>query len=59
VKIQEYDIEIKSTKLIRGNALCKTIVENRISKESEESTKKQLVLVLRLYDSWFENISTF
>lgn len=56
-KIQEYDIEMKPTKLIRGNALCRAIAENRISEESEESVEKQLVLAVGLYDSWFENIS--
>ena len=58
-KIQEYDIEIKPTKLIRGNALCKEIAENKITGESEESNEKQLVLAIGLYDSWFKNISYF
>ena len=56
-KIQEYDIEIKPTKMIRGNALCREIAKNKISGESEESSEKQLVLAIGLYDSWFENIS--
>ena len=58
-KIQEYDIEIKPTKLIRGNALCRAIVERKTIGESEESDEKQLVLAVGLYDSWFENISYF
>ena len=58
-KIQEYDIEIKPTKLIRGNALCKAIVEKKIARESGELGEKQLVLAVGLYDSWFENISYF
>ena len=39
-KIQEYDVEIKPTKFIRGNDLCIEIVENRIPKESEELAEK-------------------
>lgn len=39
-KIQEYDIEIKLTKLVRGNALCKAIAENKTIGESEESGEK-------------------
>lgn len=44
-KTQEYDIEIKPTKLVRGNTLCKAIAENE---NVEESDKKQLVLVVSL-----------
>ena len=58
-KTQEYDIEIKPTKLIRGNSLCNVIVENKVNKESEESKEKQLVLAIGLYESWFENMSYF
>ena len=32
-KIQEYDIKIKPTKLIRGNYLCKAIAKNKITRE--------------------------
>ena len=56
-KTQEYDIEIKPTKLVRGNALCKVITKNKIAEESEELREKQLVLVVGLHDLWFENIS--
>ena len=56
-KTQEYDIEIKPTELVRGNALCKAIVEKKINRELEELGEKQLVLAVGLYDSWFENIS--
>lgn len=35
-KTQECDIEIKPTNLVRGNALCKVISENVITKELEE-----------------------
>ena len=57
-KTQEYDIEIKPTKLVRGNALCREIVENKIE-ELEESEEKQLVLVVGLQDAWFEDIVYF
>ena len=56
-KTQEYDIEIKPTKLVRGNALCKAIAENKIAEESKELGEKQLVLVVVLHDPWFENIT--
>ena len=29
VKVQEYDIEIKPAKLVRGNALCKALAKNQ------------------------------
>lgn len=58
-KIQECDIKIKPTKLVRGNALCKAIVKNKTIGESKESGEKQLVLAVGLYDPWFENISYF
>ena len=47
-KTQEYDIEIKPTKLVRGNALCREIVENKRIEELEESKEKQLVLAIGL-----------
>ena len=50
-KTQEYDIEIKPTKLVRGNALCKAIVENRIVKEMEKLGGKKLVLTVGMQDS--------
>ena len=54
---QEYDIEIKPTNLVRGNTLCKAIVENKIVEELEELGKKQQVLAVGLHDPWFENIN--
>ena len=56
-KTQEYDIEIKPTKIISGNALSKVIGENKVTKESEELGEKQLVLAIGLHDSWFKNIT--
>ena len=47
-KTQKYDIEIKPTKLVRGNALCRAIVENKRIEGSEEPEEKQLVLVIGL-----------
>ena len=58
-KTQEYDIEIKPTKLVRGNALCREIVENKVVGELEESEEKQLVLAVGLQDTWFEDIAYF
>ena len=57
--MQEYDIEIKPTKLVRGNALCNVILENKIIEESKELGEKQLVLAVDLHDLWFENITYF
>ena len=45
------------TKLVRGNALCKAIVENRIVEETKESREKKLVLSVGMQDSWFGNIT--
>lgn len=28
-KVQEYDIKIKKTKIVRGNALCKALAEDQ------------------------------
>ena len=53
-KIQEYDLEIKPTKLVRGNTLWKALAENGSAKELDE---KQLVLVVSLQDPWFKDIT--
>jgi hypothetical protein len=55
-KTQEYDIEIKPTKLVRGNTLHKAMAENS---EREEPAANQLVLAVSLQDPWFENIVYF
>lgn len=34
-KIQEYDLDIRPTKLMRGQGLCKLIAENRVDTEEE------------------------
>ena len=39
-KTQEYDIEIKPIKLVRGNALCRAIIEIKVVGELEESEEK-------------------
>ena len=54
-KVQEYDIEIKPTKLVRGNALCKSLAQDQ--KFKEEDTPK--VLMVSLQDPWFSNIAYF
>lgn len=57
--MQEYNIEIKPTKLVRGNALCREIVESKVMEESKESEEKQLVLAVGLQDTCFEDIVYF
>ena len=42
---------------MRGNALCKESLENRIVKETKESRERQLVLAVGMKNSWFENIA--
>ena len=54
-KVQEYDIEIKPIKLVRGNALYKAFAEDQQSKE--EDTPK--VLMVSLQDPWFSNIAYY
>ena len=53
--VQEYDIEIKPTKLVRGNELYKSLAEDQQYKE--EDTLK--VLMVSLQDPCFSNISYF
>ena len=47
-KTPKYDIEIKPTKLVRGNTLCGAIVKNKRIEEMEESKEKKLVLAVGL-----------
>ena len=54
-KFQEYDIEIKPTKIMRGNVLCKALeIDQKIK---EEDTPK--VLMVSLQDPWLSNIAYF
>ena len=43
-KVQEYDLDIKPTKLVRGKGLCKAIAEG--SSKGEEEMKEEMSLVL-------------
>ena len=54
-KFQEFDIEIKPKKLVRGNALCKALEKDQ--KIEEDNTPK--VLMVSLQDPWFSNIAYF
>ena len=38
-KVQKYDIELKPTKLVQGNSLCKAIAENQEVVTDEEKFK--------------------
>ncbi|XP_057866026.2 uncharacterized protein LOC131073577 [Cryptomeria japonica] len=51
-KIQEFNLDIKPTILVRGQGLCKLIAESK-SEVIEELT---LVLFVRLQDSWFADV---
>ena len=45
-KFQEYDIEIKPTKLVRGNAICKALAEDQ--QVEEEDTSKVIMVSLQV-----------
>ena len=53
-KVQEYDIEINPTKLVRGNALFKDLVEDQQWKEGTT-----IFFMLSLQDPWLSNIVYF
>lgn len=55
-KVQEYDIDLKPTRLVRGNGLCKTIAENQKVVQEDDSPK---VLTVSLLDPWFANNAYF
>ncbi|XP_059076512.1 uncharacterized protein LOC131875838 [Cryptomeria japonica] len=59
-KIQEYDLEIKPTKLVRGRGLCQLMVEG-ISEEQELDDSEDLpkVLFVSTTDEWYSNIAFF
>ena len=42
-KVQEYDIDLKPTKLVRGNFLCKMIEKNQNLNQEDESTRALMV----------------
>lgn len=59
-KIQEYDLEIRPTKLVCGRGLCQLIFEN-IAKQYELDVPKDLPkeLFSSTIDEWYSNIAYF
>lgn len=59
-KIQEYDLEIKPTKLVRGRGLCQLMAEG-IPEEQELDYSEDLpkVLFVSTTDEWYSNIAFF
>ncbi|KAH9324056.1 hypothetical protein KI387_004234, partial [Taxus chinensis] len=47
-KVQEYDLDIRPTKLVRGRGLCQLIAENHAEVECEKTqdTSSELPMVL-------------
>ena len=57
-KVQEYDLTIKPTSLVRGHGLCKLMAENKdMSFEKPEETPT--ILLVSLTNPWFSNIAYF
>ena len=57
-KVQEYDLTIKPTSLVRGHGLCKLIAENK-DMSFERPKETPTILLVSLRDPWFLNISYF
>lgn len=56
-KIQEYDLAIKPTNLVRGKGLCKLIAEN--DGICEKIDEAPVALLVGLIDPWFFDITYF
>ncbi|XP_059068980.1 uncharacterized protein LOC131859359 [Cryptomeria japonica] len=54
-KIQEYDLDIRPTKTIKGQGLCKLIPENKVETDEE----LPLTLFVGLQDTWFSDIAYY
>lgn len=54
-KIQEYDLDIHPTKMVKGQGLCKLIAENKI--EIDEALP--LTLFVGLQDTWFSDVAYY
>jgi hypothetical protein len=54
--VQEYDIELKPMKLVRGNGLFKGMTKYKEVTQEDDSLK---VLMVSLLDPWFSNITYF
>ncbi|KAH9308751.1 hypothetical protein KI387_036662, partial [Taxus chinensis] len=60
--IQEYDLDIKPTKLVRGRGLCQLIAENEPRDNSEEEPVEEnlpLVVFVSTTDEWYSDMPTF
>ena len=57
VKLQEYDIDIKLTNLVRGKGLCKLIAENISITNGKEELPQ--VLLVGLTNSWFSKVAYY
>lgn len=55
-KVQWYDIEINSTKLVHRNRLCREMVEIQQQTKTKDIPK---VIMVSLQDPWFSKISYF
>ena len=58
-KVQEYDLDIKPTNLVRGKGLCKVITEGSSKDEEEMEEEISLVLFIGNVDDQFSNIAYF
>lgn len=54
-KIQEFNLDIKPTKLVRGQGLYRLIAEN----ESKEEDSLPLTMFIDHRDSWFTNVAYY
>ncbi|XP_057862524.1 uncharacterized protein LOC131070880 [Cryptomeria japonica] len=59
-KIQEYDLEIRPTKLVRGRGLCQLIAEGILEEqELDDFEDLSKVLFVNTIDEWYSNIAFF
>lgn len=58
-KVQEYDLDIKPTKVIRGKGLCELISEGDDNELSQEVADVHVVLFLSSKDEWYVEIALF
>lgn len=54
-KIQEFNLDIRPTKLVRGQDFCKLIMESK----EEVIEELPLVLFVALQDPWFSNVAYY
>lgn len=54
-KVQEYDLDINPTKLVRSRGLCKLMTKNEPRVEEESL----MVLLVSLQDLWFSNVAYY